>query len=491
MTALSMFGAPSAKFTTWKLINWVTVQKFVRRLQLRIAKAIKQGHYCKGKALQWLLTHSFYAKLLAVKRVTQNGGKNTPGVDRVIWRSPNQKLQAAVSLKRRGYRSLPLRRVYIPKKNGKLRPLGIPTMPDRAQQALYLFALEPIAEVLSDRNSYGFRPKRSVHDAIGQCFIVLSQKKSPGYILEGDIKSCFDKISHEWLEQNSFIDKAILKQWLKAGYIDKNVFNRTEEGTPQGGIISPTLANIALNGLEMALKEIGKKSDKIHFVRYADDFICTAATKEILEQKVRPTIILFLKERGLELSIEKTKITRIDEGFDFLGFNLRKYRDKLLIKPAKKRIKSFLKDIREYVRSKYALSAEQLIHVLNPKIRGWANFYRHSVASKTFAYIDKCIFKVIWSWVRRKHSEKSISWIRDKYFPKIGLRSWCFSSGKNNKAYNKECLVLASDTTIRRHVKIRAEAIPYDPEYREYFRERNRRQQMMRNNSWVTIKSGL
>ena len=380
MTALSMPGAPSTKAVNWKQINWNTVQKKVKRLQLRIAKAIKQGRYGKAKALQWLLTHSFNAKLLAIKRVTQNRGKNTPGVDRTIWRSSKQKIQAINSLKRRGYYSLPLRRIYIPKKNGKLRPLGIPTMRDRAQQALHLLALEPIAESQADKNSYGFRPKRSIHDAIEQCHKALSRKTSSVYILEGDIKACFDKISHEWLENHALMDKSMLKQWLKAGYMDKNVFHQTAEGTPQGGIASPTLANIVLDGLEKAIKATGKQGDKINFVRYADDFICTAATREILEQKVLPVIIKFLKERGLELSFEKTKITHIDEGFNFLGFNLRKYKGKLLIKPAKKGIKTFLDNIRKTIKSNNAWSAEQLIRILNPKIQGWANHYRYSVA---------------------------------------------------------------------------------------------------------------
>jgi RNA-directed DNA polymerase len=220
---------------------------------LRIAKAIKLGRYGRAKALQWLLTHSFYAKLLAVKRVTQNKGRNTPGIDRIIWRTPQQKMQAVKLLKRRGYHSLPLRRIYIPKKNGKLRPLGIPTMIDRGQQALHLLALEPIAETKGDKNSYGFRPKRSIHDAIAQCFNVLARKHSSKWILEGDIKSCFDKISHKWLEDNTIIDKSLLKQWLKTGYMEKNIFHCTEAGSPQGGIISPTLANITLDGLETIL----------------------------------------------------------------------------------------------------------------------------------------------------------------------------------------------------------------------------------------------
>ena len=392
----SLIGASSTRVKIWSVINWRTVEAGVQRLQLRIAKAIKIRCYGRAKSLQWLLTHSFFAKLLAVKRVTQNSGKNTPGVDRIVWRTPNQKMQAVEALKRRGYSPQPLRRIYIPKKNGKLRPLGIPTMMDRSQQALYLLALEPIADILADKNSYGFRPKRSTHDAIEQCFKILVKKHSSQWVLEGDIKSCFDKISHDWLIKHVKMDKEILKKWLKAGYVENNVLHRTKEGTPQGGIISPTLANIALDGLEEAIKQVVKREEKVHLVRYADDFIVTGATKEILERKVKPVIIDFMKRRGLELSFEKTKITHIDEGFDFLGFNARKYGDKLLIKPAKKEIKSFLNDIRRTVETMRAVKTENLIKYLNVKIRGWVNYYRHCVAKATFSYIDNSVFWILW-----------------------------------------------------------------------------------------------
>jgi RNA-directed DNA polymerase len=485
MTTFSNVGAPSARTISWKLIKWDTVNTHVRRLQLRIAKAIKQGRYCRAKALQWILTHSFYAKLLAIKRVTQNKGKNTPGVDRIIWKTDRQKIQAAQALRRRGYRSLPLRRIYIPKKNGKLRPLGIPAMIDRSQQALHLLALEPIAEILGDKNSYGFRPKRSIHDAIAQCFIVLSRKTSAQWILEGDIKSCFDKISHAWMEENTMMDKSILRQWLKAGYMEENLFHRTEDGTPQGGIASPTLANIALDGLEIALKAISKRGDKINFVRYADDFVCTASSKEILEQRVQPIIVEFLRERGLELSIEKTKITHIDEGFDFLGFNLRKYKGKILIKPAKKGIKAFLEGIRETIQSMRAATTEELILTLNPKIQGWANHFRRCVAKKTFSYIDTNIFKSIWKWAKDRHPNKNVSWIRTKYFTRIGLRNWCFFSGKTDKTKGLErfTLAFASNTSIKKYVKVTGDATPYDPDYQEYFLNRENRQRMERKHS--------
>ena len=465
-------SAPSARIISWKLIHWESVNYLVRRLQLRIAEAIKLGRYGRAKALQWLLTHSFYAKLLAIKRVTQNKGRNTPGIDRIIWRTSRQKMQAVKRLKRRGYRSLPLRRIYIPKKNGTLRPLGIPTMIDRGQQALHLLALEPIAETKGDKNSYGFRPKRSIHDAIEQCFKVLARKHSSKWILEGDIKSCFDKISHKWLLENTIIDKNLLKQWLKAGYMEKNIFHCTESGSPQGGIISPTLANITLDGLETILRDKAKPKDKINYLRYADDWICTANSREILEEKVLPKVINFLKERGLELSMEKTRISHIDDGFEFLGFNLRKYKGKLLIKPAKKGIKTFLSNIRKTIKSKQAATAEQLIHTLNPKIQGWANHYRRCVAKKTFCQIDSSIFTAIWKWTKRKHRNKNVSWIRNKYFTRIGLRNWCFFSQKDK---NTSVLTLASNTSIKRHVKIKADATPFDPEYQEYFLKRERK----------------
>lgn len=468
MTALA--GAPLTKTIQWKAINWNTVEYEVKRLQLRIAKAIKIGRYAKAKALQWLLTHSFYGKLLAVRRVTQNTGKRTPGIDGIVWKTDRQKINAVMTLGRRGYKAQPLRRIYIPKKNGKLRPLGIPTKQDRAQQALHLLGLIPIAEIQADTNSYGFRPKRSTHDAIAQCFTVLSQKSAAQWVLEGDIKACFDKISHQWLEKHVMMDKLVLRQWLKAGYIDKDVFHDTEDGTPQGGLCSPTLANIALDGLETIIQRLAKTGEKVHFVRYADDFICTANSKETLENKIQPAIINFLKERGLELSLEKTKITHISEGFDFLGFNVRKYKEKLLIKPSDSSVKKFTENIRETIQKLGNTSTIKLISSLNSKIRGWANYYRACVAKQIFNGIDHAVFQSIWKMLKRKHSNKSTSWIRDKYFTKIGLRNWCFfSKVKTKKGIQPFTLIKAAYTKIKRHIKIKGRATPYDADYEDYF----------------------
>ena len=474
MTAAA--GAPSTKKIHWKAIDWPTVENLVNRLQLRIAKAIKMGRYAKAKALQWLLTHSFSAKLLAVKRVTQNSGKRTPGVDNVIWKTDKQKEDATYALKRKGYKAQPLRRKYIEKKNGKLRSLGIPTKTDRAQQALYLMGLIPIAEILADENSYGFRPKRSTHDAIEQCFKTLACRDRAQWILEGDIKACFDKISHEWLEEHVIMDKCVLRQWLKAGYMEKGAFNHTEDGTPQGGIISPTLANIALDGLEEVVRSIAKAKDKINFVRYADDFICTAESKKTLETKVLPAIVNFMKERGLELSLEKTKISHINEGFDFLGFNIRKYEGKLLIKPSESSIKKFAENIRETIAKLINVPTEGLIAKLNSKIRGWANYYRSSVAKEAFSYIDKVVFESIWTMLKRKHNNKSATWIRNKYFIKIGQDNWCFHCRAiTKKGIKPYTLIKAAKTKIKRHMKIRGKATPFDSDYIEYFNTRERR----------------
>ena len=247
--------APTCKVEDWASIDWNKARAYVKKLQMRIVKTQQEGHYSKVKTLQWLLTHSFYAKALAVKRVTSNRGKNTAGVDHELWLTPEAKFKAINKLKRRGYRPQPLKRVYIPKKNGKLRPLSIPTMTDRAMQTLYMFALEPLAETYGDPNSYGFRIGRSTHDAIEQCFTDLNKGKSPEWILEGDIKGCFDHISHEWLMENIPMDTQVLQKWLKCGFVDTKQLFPTEEGTPQGGTISPTLMNMTLDGLERLLKE--------------------------------------------------------------------------------------------------------------------------------------------------------------------------------------------------------------------------------------------
>jgi RNA-directed DNA polymerase len=464
----------------WHQIDWSQAHRNVRRLQARIVKATKQGRWGKVKALQWLLTHSLSGKVIAVKQVTENQGKKTPGVDGETWSTPEAKTTAVKSLKRRGYQPKPLRRVCISKSNGKKRPLGIPTMRDRAMQALYLLALDPVSETLADRNSYGFRKGRSTHDAIEQCFTVLAKGKSPRWVLEGDIKGCFDNISHEWMVANIPMDKAILRKWLKAGVIEKGKLFPTEQGTPQGGIISPTLANIVLDGLEEHLKRAIRPkwsngnvifNPMINLVRYADDFIITGSTPEVLE-RAKEVVQEFLRERNLSLSEKKTRIVHIETGFDFLGQNVRMYGGKLLIKPSKDAVKKALTKVRCTIQENKAVNQEILIGLLNPIIRGWVNYHRYSVAGKTFSRFDHEVWQALWQWATRRHNKKGARWVRSRYFHTIGDRTWAFASkteAVNGRQWKK--LVHATDTKIKRHRKIKAEANPYDPDWEIYFEE--------------------
>lgn len=477
--------ASSGMVSDWKAIDWKKAEAYVKKLQMRIVQAHKAGHYHKVQSLQWLLTHSFYAKALAVKRVTSNKGKKTPGVDHQLWRTPQAKLNAINCLKRHGYKPLPLRRIYIPKKNGKMRPLSIPTMKDRAMQTLYSFALQPIAETTADPNSYGFRVGRGTHDAIEQCFTCLNKGKSPVWILEGDIKGCFDHISHEWLLQNIPMDKVVLEKWLHSGFIETHHLFPTTEGTPQGGSISPTLMNMTLDGLERKLREhfpqrqkIGGKThfSKMNFVRYADDFIITGESKEFLQEQVLPVVREFIGERGLQLSEEKTVITHIDDGFDFLGQNIRKYNGKLLIKPSKSSIKTFLAKVRKIIKTSKAATQDQLIRRLNPVIRGWVNYHRYVVSSEVFSFIDYQIYKCLWQWAKRRHKHKGHRWIAAKYWHHIKNRVWTFAAVLNPARKNISAtylpMVYATNTKIIRFKKIIAEANPFDEKWVGYYEER-------------------
>ncbi len=428
-------GAPTDMPLDWHQINWRRAERNVRRLQIRIAQATQAGKWGKVKALQRLLTRSFSGKALAIRRVTENTGKRTPGVDGATWKTPEQKMTALGRLHQRGYHPQPLRRIYIPKSNGAQRPLSIPTMHDRAMQALYLLALDPVAETTADPNSYGFRTARSAADAIEACFIALCRNDRAEWILEGDIRSCFETISHTWLLAHIPLEKAMLKKWLKAGYLENHRFYATEEGTPQGGIISPAVANMTLDGLQ-------------------------------------------LKDRGLKLSAEKTIVTHIEQGFDFLGQTVRKYRKgkrpKFFITPSKKNVKTFLRKIRTRIKESRDLTAGELIAELNSQIRGWALYHRHVVSAAIFKAVDHAIFQAVWKWARRRHRNKARRWVKDKYFPDEGPNRWVFTGVlKGEEGQVKVVrLLAASSIRIERHTKIRAEANPYDPAWETYFEKR-------------------
>ena len=480
MTAAKTAGATSRKLE-WHAINWRAVNQNVRRLQARIVKATLAGKQGKVKALQWLLTHSFSAKAEAVRRVTENRGKHTAGIDGEVWSTPQHKAEAIRKLgRRRGYKPTPLRRVHIPKKNGKLRPLSIPSMLDRAQQARYQQALDPVVETTLDPNSYGFRRGRSTADAIEMCFNALARKGAAGWVLEGDLEKCFDTISHEWLCAHAPMDKRILMQWLKAGYIEAKTLHATDRGTPQGGVISPTLCNVTLNGLEQMLAGDYRRGTakgrraKVHVIVYADDFIITGSSKELLEDEIKPKIQAFMQERGLRMSEEKTSITPIAEGFDFLGQNIRKYNGKLIIKPAKKNYAVFIKKIRSIVKDLATAPTAALIRQLNPIIRGWTQYHRHVCSKKTFEKADTDIFHCVWRWAKRRHPKKSKYWVARKYFmPPRGLKWTLNTTLQTQEGMQKNIqLIRAAKTPIKRHTKIRGNANPYDRAWEHYFERR-------------------
>jgi RNA-directed DNA polymerase len=462
----------------WNDIDWKMVEEHVNRLQTRIAKAVTQGKLNLVKRLSYLLTHSFSAKLLAVKNVTQNKGKRTAGIDGAKWTTPNSKMNAVLQLSDKKYKAKPLRRVFIPKHGSKTkRALGIPTMYDRAMQTLHALALRPIAETTSDPRSFGFRLHRSTEDARQYAYCCLGGKHSATWILEGDIKGCFDNINHDWLLDKIPMDTSILKQFLKAGFVYKRHLNPTIAGTPQGGIISPILANMTLDGMEMAISSVyhvgknGKPENKyrnnphkVNFLRYADDFIVTADSKETALE-IAELIKRFLTERGLELSEEKTCITHIDDGFDFLGWNFRKYRGKLLIKPSQKSIRNITCKLGDVIRRAKAWKQEDLITVLNPIITGWSNYHRSAVSKETFSKLDHIVWNTLWGWAKRRHPTKRNTWVATKYWHSDGTRNWVFSTGNHR-------LRLFSDTKIVRSPGLKLDKNPFlDP---DYFTLRNR-----------------
>ena len=468
----------------WKSIDWKEAETYVNRLQVRIAKATQEKKWNTVKRLQYLLTHSYYAKAMAVRKVTTNKGENTSGVDKELWSTPASKMRGVLTLTDKNYKAKPLRRVFIEKKGKKAkRPLGIPCMYDRAMQALYALALDPVAETTADTKSFGFRKGRSCHDACEYIFTALSRKNCAEWVLEGDIKGCFDHISHEWLIDNIPMDKSVLKQFLKAGFIFENELFPTNDGTPQGGVISPILANMALDGIQKILSDrfhtnrLGKVdnrfqiTNKVYLVRYADDFIVTAATKEIAEE-AKELIRKFLKTRGLELSEEKTTITHVGDGFDMLGWTFRKFKGKLIVKPSKKSIKSFVASLSETILKRgKAWKQEPLIEKLSEQIRGWTNYHQSVCASEAFAHIDYVLFELLWRWAKRRHPHKNRWWVSTNYWHKKGNRSWVFSTE------NKE-LLRVDHIPIVRHTKVRMDANPYFDT--QYFLDRKFQQGMKR-----------
>ena len=462
----------------WKSINWSAVNETINNLQSRLARAAKNCNWFKVRKLIRLLTRSYHAKLLAIKTVTENKGGKTSGIDGILWTSAAVKTKAALSLTDKGYKAKSLKRVYIPKKNGKMRPLSIPTLHDRAIQTLSALAMSPIEASVGDLTSFGFRKYRSTKDAYAYMHICLSRKNSAEYVLEGDIKSCFDMISHDWLLKNIPMKKSILAQFLKAGYFENVRFLPIDRGTPQGGSLSPILANMALNGMETELGRVfhtqqnGKINKarcnkyKVNYVRYADDFLVTADSEDTL-LKAKEIISNFLEQRGLSLSDEKTAITHISQGFDFLGWNFHKYNGKLLPKPSKGSQKSIIQKLREIIHQGRTWSQDRLIATLNPIIRGWSLYHKHAVSSDVFSKLDHIVWCMLYAWAKRRHHNKGKKWIVHKYWHETMNRKWIFATSRLTLAF-------FSDTKIERYRMGCLNKNPYLD--REYFEEwRNRR----------------
>jgi RNA-directed DNA polymerase len=349
-------------------------------------------------------------------------------------------------------------------------------MEDRARQALFMFALQAIAETLGDINSYGFRTKRRCADAIDQIFKILRQKGSSQWILEADIKGFFDNIDFEWIMENIPMNKKVLRAWLNCGFIERGKLSPTTEGVPQGGIISPVIGNMVLDGLEAIVcgSSYYKRKNGINFVRYADDFIVTAKSKEVLEDEVIPKISAFLKPRGVELSEQKTKVTHISEGFDFLGQTVRKYHHtdgmlgKIQIEPSKKSVELIKSKVKAICKSSGQLTQSQMIDRLNPVLRGWANYHRHIICGKTYSQVNSYVWFRLMRWAKRRHPEKSGIWVAKRYFRNVRGSTWTFK----DKVTGNTLIRLNNDIRTYRHIKIQGDANPFDAEWDGYFQNR-------------------
>jgi len=481
----SLSANGTEKQTDWNAINWKKANRTVRNLRQRIFRAAQEGNLKKVHSLQKLMLKSYSNRLVSVRRVAQiNTGKNTPGVDKLVMKTPEARAKMVDTLAHYSlWKAKPARRVYIPKTSGKCRPLGVPVMMDRCLQSMVKNALEPAWEAKFESTSYGFRPGRSCHDAIEKIFALARPNKTKKWALDADIKGAFDTISHSHLQEaiGPVPGKELIKQWLKAGYVEKEMFYATEQGTPQGGVISPLLLNIALHGMEDTIgvkyncrsEIIGKRA----VVRYADDFVCFCETKEDAEQ-TRQILMKWLKDRGLTLSEEKTRIIHLTEGFDFLSFNIRQYPApqttktgwKLLIKPSKAAVQAVQKKLKDLWIKGRGSNLQATLTKLNPIIRGWANYFRTVVAKEIFSHLDNWMFYKADRYTRWMHPNKSKDWRRRKYWGSLHLDRedrWVFGD-KQTGGY----LLKFRWFPIERHVLVKGKASPDDPKLRDYWMKR-------------------
>jgi len=479
----------------WKSIGWKQVNEYVKKLRQRIFRAEQLGQHRKVRKLQRLMMRSKANLLLSIRRVTQtNKGKRTAGVDghKVLTQTERETLfERMKGYNLKSVKVKPVRRTYIEKKNKKLRPLGIPVIKCRIYQNIVKNALEPQWEARFEPNSYGFRPKRSTHDAISNLFHKLNSRSKRKWIFEGDFKGCFDNLSHEHIltKISNFPESRLVEKWLRAGYVDNGTFHETDKGTPQGGVISPLLANIALHGME---KELGVeykyvknqgytlKPNSIGIVRYADDFVAICHTQE-QANSIYEKMTDYLSDRGICLSPEKTIITYIEEGFDFLGFNIRQYKKKadkttLLIKPSKESVKKAKATIKGVFSQKRGKPVRELISELNPIIRGTGNYWRHVVSSKIFGSIDNYIWIKTRKLLNGLHPRKNSGWKAKQYFHPdhngISKNKWILTNPENTY----EQLTQMSWIPIKRHTMITYDSSPDDPKLKQYFEQRDEKE---------------